>query len=65
MRCKFSADDVGLHRVKREWEAPTVQRETAVRSYVIEAMVPAYCGALTVAKLKPDYIEELTRCVKA
>jgi len=59
----LSADDAGLHRVKLEWGAPTMQREAPVRSYVIAAVDPAYGRALTVAKLEPDYSEELNRFV--
>lgn len=63
LRAHVLCADSGLHRVKLEWEAPATQREGPVRSYVIAAVDPSFGKALTVAKLEPDYNEELNRFV--
>jgi len=63
LRAQVLCADAGLHRVRLEWEAPAMQREAPVRSYVIAAVDPAYGRALTVAKIEPDFSEELNRFV--
>jgi len=63
LRAHMLHADAGLHRVKLEWEAPAMRREAPIRSYVIAAVDPTYGRALTVAKLEPDYSEELNRFV--